>query len=138
MQNWRWSRGIRRRAGWVLSLLLLLGVPWAQAQELLIGSVGTDQVLRYDGQTGAFRDAFVAAGSGGLSAPVDLVFGPDGALYVADANTAQVLRYDGQTGAFRDAFVAAGSGGLQFPDSLVFGPDGALYVSSVGTAQVLR
>jgi DNA-binding beta-propeller fold protein YncE len=98
MQNWRVPRGIRRFAGWVLSLLLLLGMPWAQAQELYVSSFETHQVLRYDGTTGAFLNAFVAAGSGGLQNPTGLAFGPDGALYVGSSNTAEVLRYDGQTG----------------------------------------
>ena len=63
-------------------------------------------VLRYDGQTGAFIDAFVpSAASGGLDIPIGLVFGPDGNLYVSSYGTDQVLRYDGRTGAFLDAFV---------------------------------
>jgi IPTL-CTERM motif len=77
-------------------------------------------VLRYNGTTGAFLNAFVAAGSGGLSAPIGLVFGPDGNLYVASRGTNQVLRYNGTTGAFLNAFVAGGSGGLGFPGFLVF------------------
>jgi hypothetical protein len=33
-------------------------------------------VLEYNGTTGAFVGAFVTAGSGGLSRPIGLVFGP--------------------------------------------------------------
>ena len=33
-------------------------------------------MLRYDGSTGAFLDAFVPAGSGGLSGPTFLIFTP--------------------------------------------------------------
>ena len=40
------------------------------------------QVLRYNGTTGAFIDAFVSSGSGGLDMPSGLTFGPDGNLYV--------------------------------------------------------
>jgi hypothetical protein len=138
MQRWRQYRGIRRLVGWVLSVILLLGVPSAQAVDLLVSSFFTDQVLRYDGATGAFLNAFVAAGSGGLSGPARLIFGPDGHLYVSSIDTAQVLRYNGATGAFLDTFVAAGSGGLNAPLGLAFGPDGHLYVSSFFTAQVLR
>ena len=90
-------------------------------------------MLRYDGATGAFLDVFVAAGSGGLAAPIDLTFGPDGNLYVADIDTNEVLRYDGSTGAFLDVFVPAGSGGLDGPLTLIFGPDGNLYVGSFRT-----
>ncbi len=109
----------------------------ARAGDLLVSSA-TNEVLRYDGQTGAFIDAFVTAGSGGLSGPTGLVFGPDGNLYVSSFNNNQVLRYDGTTGAFIDVFVPPGGGGLNVPTGLVFGPDGNLYVSSIGTDEVLR
>jgi hypothetical protein len=79
-------------------------------------------VLRYDGTTGAFMGAFVPMGSGGLQAPVDLVFGRDGNLYVSNVFPDSVLRYDGVTGAFVDAFVPEGSGGLDSPGFLVFSP----------------
>jgi streptogramin lyase len=100
-----------------------------------------DQVLRYDGATGAFRDVFVTTRSGGLHTPSGLVFGPGGDLFVASTNTSQILRYDGTTGAFRGIFVAAGSGGLSRPVGLAFGPaasGGDLFVSSLDTDQVLR
>ncbi len=90
------------------------------------------------GGTGAFIDDFVSAGSGGLTTPEGLTFGPDGNLYVASDGTDQVLRYDGTTGAFIDVFVSAASGGLDRPRDLVFGPDGNLYVSSRSTNEVLR
>ena len=99
---------------------------------------GSEQVLRYDGKTGAFIDAFVPAGSGGLVDPVSLVFGPDSNLYVSSFATRQVLRYNGKTGAFIDAFVPAGSGGLVRPTGLVFGPDSNLYVSGRDNNAVLR
>ena len=87
---------------------------------------------------GSFIDAFVSAGSGGLNIPTELVFGPDGNLYVSSFGTDEVLRYNGATGAFINAFVVAGSGGLNQPRGLVFGPDGNLYVNSDVTNEVLR
>ena len=72
--------------------------------------------------------AFVAAGSGGLSAPKDLVLGPDGNVYVASSGTNSVIRYT-PTGQLLGTFVAAGSGGLSSPYGLAFGPDGNLYVT---------
>ena len=85
-----------------------------------------------------FIDAFVSAGSGGLDLPKNLVFGPDGNLYVLSYLNDKVKRYDGTTGAFIDTFVASGSGGLDRPQGLVFGPDGNLYVTSQNTHEVLR
>jgi streptogramin lyase len=62
--------------------------------------VGTQgRILRYRGTTGAFLDAFVPDGRGGLAEPQDLVFGPDGNLYVSDSLRG-VLRYNGLTGGF--------------------------------------
>jgi hypothetical protein len=40
-------------------------------------SRSTDSVIRYDGTTGDFIGAFVASGSGGLSDPHFLTFGPE-------------------------------------------------------------
>jgi sugar lactone lactonase YvrE len=80
---------------------------------------------------------FIAAGSGGLSSPKDLVVGPDGNVYVASGNTNSVIRYT-PTGQLLGTFVTAGSGGLSNPKGLAFGPDGNLYVDSVTNNNVLE
>ena len=96
-----------------------------------------NDVLRYDGATGAFMDDF--ADSGQLTDPRGVIFGPDGNLYVADGNgPGQVLRYNGTTGAFLDTFVSQGSGGLSHPSAMLFGPDGNLYVLATLQSEVLR
>ncbi len=109
---------------------------------------GTGAVLRYDGTTGAFLGDFVPYGSGGLSHPSGMVFGPDGKndgkldLYVASAGTNNVLHFDGTTGAFLGQFVPSGSGGLDHGCGMVFGPDGNLYIADLPapptTSEVLR
>src|SRR4051794_20046370 len=53
------------------------------ALQLLVTSRNTNSVMRYDGTTGAFIDAFVAPSSGGLSQPWGLRFAPDGNLLVS-------------------------------------------------------
>src|SRR5260221_704341 len=98
----------------------------AEAGILYVVSTGTNQVLRYNDSTGAFIDAFVSAGSGGLDPPVDLVMRPGGNLYVASFATNQVLLFNGSTGAFIDAFVSTGSGGLNSPLIFFFCSDGKL------------
>ncbi|MEK6224581.1 MAG: hypothetical protein N2A97_06970 [Thermodesulfobacteriales bacterium] len=89
----------------IIAILLfpLIGIWNVNAQELFVGSVLSNEVLRYNGRTGAFIDAFVSAESGGLEKPAGLVFGPDGNLYVGSVVSNEVLRYDGMTGAFIDA-----------------------------------
>lgn len=118
---------------WTVGLVLTATASvMAQPARLLVCSESSNSILRYDGATGAFVDAFVPAGSGGLDAPYDLAYGPDGHLYVCSFETDSILRYDGATGAFIDAFVPSGSGGLTQPSALTFGPCGNLYVGSLG------
>lgn len=108
-------------------------------ENLYVGSPLTSSVLRFNGVTGAFIDEFIAPGSGGLVAPLTLVF-HGGKLYVGDLGAQSILRYDAVTGAFIDVFVAPGSGGMGEgdPQMFAFGPDGNLYVASPFSNQVLR
>ena len=78
------------------------------------------------------------AGSGGLSFPAGLAFGPDGNLYVASAGSGQVLRYNGQTGAFIDAYIPAGPNGVARPTDLAIGPGGVVCVSTENQSSVVR
>ena len=107
-------------------------------EDLYVASSSTNSVLRYDGRTGAYVDAFVEADAGGLRGPHTAIFGPDGELYVSSGDSDRVLRYDGATGEFIDEFVPAGVSPLESPRGMVFGPDNTLYVSSSGTSQVLN
>src|SRR5262249_56910672 len=83
----------------------------------------TNEVMRYDGTTGA---PLPADGQDGavfvpydpadphLAKPAGMLFGPDGNLYVVSINTDSVARFDGTTGDFIDDFIPSGSGGV-FP-----------------------
>ncbi len=113
--------------------------------DLFVAGENTSDVLRFNSSTGALIDAFVPAGSGGLSMGNDMVIGPDGNLYVTSQTAVHnsqekgaVLRYNGITGSFIDAFVPLGSGGLRGPTELIFGPDGNLYVSDYWDQNVKR
>jgi len=90
-------------------------------------------ILRYDGATGAFIDVF-ATGTG--NSAEQIVFGPDGDLYVAEYYEDRIARFDGDTGARLADFASGGP--LAGPVGLAFGPDGRLYVSAYDANTVLR
>jgi streptogramin lyase len=50
------------------------GVEFGPDGNLYVASFGSDQVLRYEGATGAFIDAFIPAGIGGMDSPRFLLF----------------------------------------------------------------
>ncbi|WP_013325408.1 PEP-CTERM sorting domain-containing protein [Gloeothece verrucosa] len=115
-----------------------LGISQASAT-LLVGNTQGNNVVIFNEQTGAFLGNFIAPGEGGLFAPDNLLYGPNGDLYVSSGDTAAnsaILRYDGLTGQFKGIF--ASGGGLIRPYGSAFGPDGNLYVSSFLTDQILR
>jgi WD40 repeat protein len=98
-----------------------------------VASANNDRILRYHGHTGAFMDVFIQNGSNGLPLgtldyPVDMAFGPDGALYVSSQLNDSILRFNAATGAFIDVFVSSGSGGLDGPSGLGF-LNGDLFVA---------
>jgi sugar lactone lactonase YvrE len=115
-----------------------VGMRYGADGYLYVTNQNTSEVLRYNGNTGAFKDVFVAAGSGGLSAPADLRFGPGGDLFVSSLGGTQVLRFDGTTGASEGAFTHGAGDPLMQPNVIRFHSDGMLYVSSLGTASVER
>lgn len=105
--------------------------------DLYVASFETDQILRYDGRTGAYEGVFVAAGLGQLDGPdAGTKWGPDGLLYVPSFWNDRVLRYD-ERGSFVDAFVSFREGGLRQPRDLVY-HKGSWYVASSQNNRVLR
>ena len=81
-------------------------------------------VLKFDSNSGEYLGTFASAS--GMSAPADLLFGPDGNLYVTDAG-GKIFRFDGTTGASKGIF-ATGHPGDSFI-GLAWDPDGNLYVA---------
>jgi hypothetical protein len=73
--------------------------------------------------------------SSALDGPSDMVFGPDGNLYVVGRFNNRVVRYNGTNGAFMDIFA---TNNLSQPFGLRFGWDGKLYVVSGNNNSVQR
>jgi outer membrane protein assembly factor BamB len=103
---------------------------------VIANAPGSDEVLRFDGETGEFL-GFAAVG---LITPQDIVFDSDGLMYVTNGNifASSIYRFDYETGQFVDVFVPTGSGGLEAPTMMAFGPDGNLYVASFPQKAVFR
>ncbi len=98
--------------------------------------------LLANGET-LFDYTFVPAGT--LQQPRQLIFGPDGNLYVGDltfgpnGQEGRIMKFDGTTGAtLLEIGGPSGSTSLAYPRGLDFGPDGNLYVSSSSSSEVLR
>src|SRR4051812_29123317 len=72
------------------------GITVGPDNNVYVSSANTDQVLKYNGNTGAFLGAIAG---GGLDQPWYLTFGPDTNLYVSSSLTSQVLCFDGTSGA---------------------------------------
>jgi hypothetical protein len=101
-----------------------------------VASRDTGAVLRFNPTTGAFLDTFVSSGSGGLVQTEELLFGPDGNLYVTEFSGNRVLRYSGATGDFLGVFATSES--VAATRGMAFGADGNLYVSGNASDNVVR
>ena len=118
------------------------GLAFGADGNLYVASYSGNQVLRFDGTTGAFIDVFAnvpIAGSAGHVA--DVTFGPDGDLLATlgyAEPTGNVWRFDGTTGASLGAFIPDADPHPTMPVFMVVGPDENLYVGSSGTDEVLR
>lgn len=105
---------------------------------LYVASFNTDEILRFDGATGAFLDVFVTAGLGTLNGPdAGIAFGPDGHLYVPSYWNNRVVHYDGESGADLGIVISAQPSGLSRPRAVVF-HEGLMYVASSGNGRILR
>jgi sugar lactone lactonase YvrE len=127
----------------------LIGVFSSQAQAfLLVANSEKNNILLVDEFNGAVLGDFTTPGAGGLRAPDDLTFGPDGNLYVSvgGSNSLSLLDalYPTDSAVLKFApdgqflGVAASGNGLTRPYGNAFGPDGNLYVASFRSNQILR
>ncbi len=99
-------------------------------QDLLVSSRDTNALVRFDGETGAFVDVFVAPGAGGLRATQEVLLDHSGDLIVSGRGSSSILRFSRQTGEPRGSFTSGYV--LDAPTKMSWGPDGNLYVSQWG------
>lgn len=117
------------------TLLLLSFTTWVATTiaqttlQVLVNSRATHSIQKYDAN-GNYLGDFITPNSGGLSAPEDIVFHPDGTVLVTGANNAAIKRYDGTTGTFIGNFSTGYA--LNIPSKMSIGPDSLLYVTQWG------
>ncbi len=121
----------------VLILTVFVAIPPVAARDLLVSSRFGDNVLRFDGDSGAFKEVF--ASGHGMDNPNGIAFGPDGDLYVGLGDTGRVMVFSGQTGDYLRDFVSTSTpGGLSGCRAIAFLPNGDLLVDAGPNNQVLR
>ncbi|MBL7740632.1 MAG: hypothetical protein JNK14_15550 [Chitinophagaceae bacterium] len=101
--------------------------------DLFVSSQNTNSVKRYNGVTGAYMGNFVLPGSGGLIAPQEVAWGPDGHLYVTGFYTPYLMRYDSANGNYLGQFSSGYA--LDNPGKMTFAPDGKIYISQWGASK---
>jgi hypothetical protein len=100
---------------------------------MYVASASTDQVLRYDGQTGVFIDVFATLPPNSSEGPMWLQFGSDGYLYTTQetpnsTTSRSIVRLNAASGEFVDSYVLGRDGW-----SFNLGPGNIVYSSSNGS-----
>lgn len=135
-----WIRGSAVVASSTMAFLcasVVVPASSAHADDLMVVSVGADNVVRVNGNTGDLVE-MVDAGVGGMANPYSIDAGADGDWYVASFGSGDVLHFDGLSGDPIEVFIPGGTEGLDGPTCAKWGPDGLLYVSSYRTDEIMR
>ena len=107
----------------------------------IISTVAGDGLARFSGDGGLATQA-------SLGYPIDITFGPDGSLYIADLYTNRIRRVgvdgiintvagNGKMGFNGDSRLAT-EASLNYPIDIAFGPDGSLYIADKGNHRIRR
>jgi DNA-binding beta-propeller fold protein YncE len=111
------------------------GMALTAGGNVLVASIGGNNVIEYDSSTGGVVRTLPNACTISLTQPFDVEVDAAGDILVTCPPIDGVRRFD-EIGV-SVPFVIAGSGGLGSPRGLAFGPNGNLFVAS-GTGEVLE
>jgi WD40 repeat protein len=121
------------------------GITLGPDGNLYVAGGDGDNVLEFDGKTGAFIKTVVTTSACPSGTPNCLMsvrgvaFGPDGNLYITSFDTNTIWQYNISTGALTDFAGATGAcSALFFPRDPAFGPNGNLFVTSYGSGDVFE
>ncbi|GAB5401189.1 MAG: hypothetical protein Aureis2KO_27740 [Aureisphaera sp.] len=119
----------------LLALCLILLSTYLSAQDIRYFACNRvfNAVNEYQ-EDGTYIGEFIAADSGGLSNPQDMVLHPDGFLLVSGTNNPQIKKYDALSGDYLGDW-SDSTFDLTSPSKIEWGPDGNLYVTQWGTTQ---
>ncbi len=130
---------------WQIGVLLMVMMLCMQAPgfaqstggDLFVSSSRTNSVKRFDRETGAYVEDFIPSLSGGLVNPQEVIFRPDGHLYVVGFGNTKIKRYDSETGEYQGDF--SSNYDLRNPSKMTYYADSLIYVSQwAGTEKVIR
>lgn len=100
--------------------------------QVLVQNRSNHSVQLYS-ESGTYLYDIISSGSGGLSAPEDILFLPDSTMLVSGINNTALKRYDALTGTYLGNFTTGYS--LSLPSKMSIGPDSLIYVTQWGTTQ---
>ena len=125
--------GVLQGAGTFVDLL------FDEQGDLLVLDNVSNNIRRYDGETGQYLGLFASTGAIGMTSPKYMEYGPNGNIWVVGSgalgNTVQ--GFDGQLGTSLGSLIQPGAGGLVTGQGILF-HEGHLYVSNGVGNSVLR
>ncbi len=106
-----------------------MGLAFTNDGQLLVSSVATNQIVRFD-SSGLPVDIFASASTSAITNLREMLVLPDGSILVSNHSPDAILRYaaDGTPWGDDGTFIPA-SPGLSEPRQMTLGPDGLLYVT---------